>query len=846
MIYVGGRGNDDAEIMFVGEAIGPEEERLQECFIGNSGRELGLIAREIGINIQECWLTNVIRHKPPTNHMGKLDITAFITRVKKNSEGKTFFYGNYVSPVFLQHLADLRREIEIIKPKVIIALGDVAMFALTGKNGITSWRGSELWLSLPDCKHKCLIIPTFNPAFIYGNWPARRLIRRDLQRARECLPAEKPHEYSWHFILRPSFEVAMDYLETYIEHLAYGPVKLAVDIETRRGQIECIGLAHSKTEAICIPIFSVSDKSGYWSFEEECAIVNQLRLVLTHPNAEIIGHNFHYDDSYIAKSWGFSCHVKRDTMIRWHTAFLRLEKSLAFICSLLCEHYVYWKDDGKEWDSSMPEEQRWAYNCTDCVRTFEIDELIEAFLHGIGLEAPADIEQALYDPVTSMMFRGMKQDVVLKKALSKELGEEIKTRQDWMARVLGHELNTASNSRDGQMKTLFFEDLRQKKQYSRKTQELTLDDVALNKVYMREPLLRPLIRVIRQVRSLRVFKQTFTDALIDADDRIRTHFWIPGTNSTRFASKKNPFDTGANLQNIPMGNETELMEVVKAAGDIHIEELAERMSTTVDDVMLALYNPDPEHPGLADSGFIAVEGDQVRLLFSLPNIRKIFIPDEGYTLVMCDLKGADFQVMIWEADAQNLKDMLKAGLDVHSELAKITGLPRQKSKTLIHATDYSAKAPKIAESLGISVHSADKAQKAYLNFVPGVVDYQKRVVDSVTKQGYVENAFGFRCYFFDRPGDIVPEALAWIPQSTVAITINIGITNAYKHLPEVEPLLQVHDEADFQIRDELLAETMPKLHEQMLITIPYDDPLVIPLEFKTSKKSWGELEPWRG
>jgi len=96
----------------------------------------------------------------------------------------------------------------------------------------------------------------------------------------------------------------------------------------------------------------------------------------------------------------------------------------------------------------------------------------------------------------------------------------------------------------------------------------------------------------------------------------------------------------------------------------------------------------------------------------------------------------------------------------------------------------------------------------------------------------------------EKPDDVIPEALAWPPSSTVALAINKGIVNVDKNLPEFEALLQVHDEADFQIRDELLNDAMPKLDEQMRVVIPYNDPLIIPLEYKISKKSWGELEKW--
>jgi len=467
MIYVGGRGNEHAEIMFVGEAIGLDEERLGECFVGASGKELIKIIQEVGINPTQCWFTNVIRHRPPTNQQGKLDLSGWISALKKDSPGKTFFFGHYVSDLLLQHLDDLRREIEIIKPKVIVALGNVAMAMLTGKSGVTAWRGSELWLDLPNCEHKCHVVPTFNPAFIYGNWPARRLIRRDLQRANGLIGQEKKYESNWTFLLRPSFEEINRYLDNLRRELDADLTRtIAVDIETRRGQIACIGIAESKQRAVCIPFLCVERPMGYFNFDEEVEVVRLLEKILTHKNVRVIGHNFHYDQSYIAKCWGFRANVWHDTMIRWHTLFTRWEKSLSFVCSILSEHYVYWKDDGKEWDSSVPEEQYWAYNCTDCVRTFEADELIEQSLAKINLTVQADFEQSLFLPVEKMMFRGVLQDVEKKKTISKELGEEIKKRLGFLENSFGFPVNPNSPK---QMKALFYDDLKQKKIYHRKT-----------------------------------------------------------------------------------------------------------------------------------------------------------------------------------------------------------------------------------------------------------------------------------------------------------------------------------------------------------------------------------------
>jgi len=130
-------------------------------------------------------------------------------------------------------------------------------------------------------------------------------------------------------------------------------------------------------------------------------------------------------------------------------------------------------------------------------------------------------------------------------------------------------------------------------------------------------------------------------------------------------------------------------------------------------------------------------------------------------------------------------------------------------------------------------------QKRWFQMHPGIERWHRRVETQLHTKRFVENRFGYRRFYFDRVDALLPEALAWIPQSTVAITINRIWLNIYTHLPEVQVLLQVHDS---------LAGQFPKSFDQSRILpytriqIPYEDPLVIPVGMKTSDLSWGDCE----
>lgn len=238
----------------------------------------------------------------------------------------------------------------------------------------------------------------------------------------------------------------------------------------------------------------------------------------------------------------------------------------------------------------------------------------------------------------------------------------------------------------------------------------------------------------------------------------------------------------------------------------------------------------------------------------LPNIKELFIPDPGYLIADTDLDRADLQVVVWEANDEDLKAKLRAGADIHLENAKdIFGesqgkVKRPLAKAGVHATNYGASARTLARALGITVKEAEYFQSRWFAAHPGIQDWHDRVLDSIQTTRSVSNKFGFRRYYFDRIEHLLPEALAWIPQSTVAIVTNRGLKNVSNNLPQVEVLLQVHDSLVWQTKIATFQIVRPLVRKELEIVIPYDDPLIIPVGLKISATSWGDCRDceWEG
>jgi len=788
-------GPSGARIMIVGEAPGEQEVLKGEPFVGASGLELTKMLHEAGIARSECFLTNVARQRPFAN-----DISNWVAGSKKEAAefgtkpGSGYLHGKLVLAPILEGYTMLCREVEMVKPHLIIAVGNLAMWATAGQWGVTDWRGSTLESLIPGCKK---VLPIIHPAAILRQWSWRQITVQDLRRAAgEAKSGELIRPY-YETIIRPEYSFAFSKLR-HLHLLAdSAPLPLAVDIETRLGHIACIGIAWATHEALCIPLMLSGKPEGYWSEAEELGLMWELYLLLTHPNAQCIFQNGLYDLQYFLRHLRYAPRMTQDTMLSQHTCFPTLPKSLGFLSSMYCQNHRYWKDDGKEWNQKVQgEEALWTYNGEDCGRTFEIAPVLAKTVTQLGLDEVHDFQQFLVWPVLHTMNKGVRIDLKQRQKFALELSDELAKREQWFIDALGHPLNPRSPA---QLKRLFYEDFKLPVQRSRQTGEPTLNDEALNRLAEKEPLIKPLVRKILECRSIGVFLGTFVNAALDRDQRMRCSYNIAGTDTFRFASRENAFGSGTNLQNIPKGGDTD-------GGELE-----------------------------------------------LPNVRSLFIPDPGYTFFDTDLSSADLRVVVWESDEVEMKRMLAEGLDPYTEVAKefyhdksITKKDhrRQKFKSFCHGTNYLGTARGLAMRLGLSVREAENTQAWYFRRFPRIRDWQEALKEHIKRHHFVQNGFGYRCYFFDRiDDDVFRRAAAWIPQSSVGCYINRIWVRWVCFIPEVEILLQVHDSLAGQIptmdREPLLRQM---LAEAGKVSIPYSDPLIIPLGVKTSEVSWGDCE----
>jgi DNA polymerase len=831
---VKGEGPIPSRIMIVGEAPGEQEERTGVPFAGAAGQELNRMLHEVGILRSECYTTNVCKVRPADNQ-----ISNFVALSKKGVTGAhTLLRDKWCTREVHEGYAELLAEIEMVQPNIIIAFGNLALWALTGHWAITKWRGSLLRCD-PFYKPSTeadwpKVIPTIHPAAVLREWSQRAVVLNDLRRVKKHMTSRTyDNRPEWNFKVRPTFSETINTLKALTsDATAFAdPVWLDFDIETRgRGHVyvDCIGISWSAVDAICIPFMTTGNKAGYWTEDEEVQVVWRLYKLLTHPNVKVRWHNGLFDAQIVHHNWHFIPRGGQDTMISQHSLFAALPKALYFVASMYADHYIYWKDEGKI-ASDAPEEQRWKYNLQDCVYTREVGEVLKKSAAAMGLAQVDEWQQQLFYPVLNAMLRGVRVRPEVIRDMAMDVQEELSHREAFLYNVIGHSINPASPK---QMQALFYDDLKQPLIYKRtvfggKTKMApTCDDEALTKIAAREPLLKPLCNAIADIRTLNKFLNDFVLMPLDTDGRMRCSFNIAGDAggksapySYRLSSGKNPFGSGGNLQTIPS-------EKSKSAG-----KAAARGSMD----------------------------------FVLPNIRRMYGPDAGFTFFDMDLDRADLQVVVRESGEKEWIAAMDLGVDMHLlnvfVLDKMEPPPyeelvethpkyaehraprkhkREFAKVFCHATNYVGGAKTVAAHTGRSVHEIDVAQKYWFSAHPGVLRWHQRVLDHITKRRFVENAFGYRWYIFDRLEGLLPEAVAWIPQSTVGIVINKIWARFYNEIPEVQVLLQVHDSLAGQFATHRKATLIPLMLEKSKVVIPYESPLVIPTGVKISDVSWGD------
>ncbi len=733
--YVPGTGPREATLAIVGEQPGKDEVLRRKPFVGPSGKVLDSCLISAGIIRGQTYITNTIKSLEfPLKHY--LDTSKRTPVV--SVEGRAC-------------IAELKEELLYVSPNVVVVTGNVPLFALCNRTGITKWRGSIIESTLiPGLK----VVPTIHPATVLrpkNVYLNKHLIQQDLACAKEQSAFPDLRLTPRKMIINPSFQDCVDYLS----NLRTSTSVIDFDIEVVNLELFCISFAKSEFEAISIPFIRGNENS--WSPENEMTLMRLIAQILENPYIPKRGQNLVFDSHFLLRKYGIAISGPiHDTMVAQKISLPDYPAGLDFITT---EHtdMPYYKGEGKKYMKVGGElETFWAYNARDSLATAaahpnQIDQLIKQ-----GNIPTYDRHCILIPPLVYMMERGIKVDVEGMLAGRQAAEREVFDLESQLFSLVGREINYTSPK---QMKEYFYGEKNLPPYKNRKTGGITCDEKALTRIYRKG---FPEAKLVLRLRSLstKTLGTYLSLDKIDPDGRYRSQYNPVGARTGRLSSSENIFGTGGNQQNWPH------------------------------DLLKYL---------VADEGYVAYS-------FDLSQIENRIVAYVGRVIEMIEAFESGQDVHSLTAGLMFGKPPSEVTRDDHTcDLGDGTHSERFWGKKANHSLNYDISFREFALVNEMTEKEAKLITTRYHQVYPGVrSNFHAMVQRQLGQSRTLTNLFGRRRLFLNQWGrDLFKEAYAHIPQSTTADKINEqGINFIYYNQSQfapVELLRQVHDDIGFQI-----------------------------------------------
>ncbi len=474
---------------------------------------------------------------------------------------------------------------------------------------------------------------------------------------------------------------------------------------------------------------------------------------------------------------------------------------------------------------------RWSYNCYDISNTLEVLEVQTDILasEDIKLQELYRYQvDKLHPQLLYTMYRGVKVDKEQKEELyaffSKMMVDVKKSIQEaiglkWYIDEKGNIVYPFNINSPVQIKKVLGDLLGiEIKVFKGKE---TCNSAAMLEYIEDYPLYRPFLTLLLEHASLKVFTNNFLGMKLDSDDRARTQYRITGTDTGRLASTKNVWGGGANFQNLPEKGKIKLKYAIET-----------------------LEEDEEDDNSLLSS--LSYEGT-----ISLPNIKKIFLPDEGKEIADADLSGADIQIVAADSDCKWLLDFFanpkgKVYKYIASEFfqREITDEEYKTYKGIFHGTNYLMGIKKLAIMAGISESLAKELQDFYFHLNPEVKKWQEDIQKEIATKGYLTTIFGRRRWFLNKNDPMLAnKATAFKPSSTIADLVNHSWVDLVEKHKEIDVLMQTHDSltVQYDIKEASWArKAIIQCMERPLI-FP-STTIIIPADLKCSLVSYGDCK----
>lgn len=525
-------GPINAETIIVGEGPGESEVRSVNAnnpygtpYVGGSGRLLFDNLRRYGLHRANVYVTNVVKRQISLARTGNEKHVVHRDELQK-------WIG--LLKWELEHLPNV---------KTILCMGNYALEAIVGEQGVMKWRGSILDRKIGGRTVK--IVTTVNPAYALRDLKIEPMFLMDLKKLDLAVKGTyKPTTVE--SIINPTAPQALKF----IQDLRKQAKPVAYDIEVINMQTACHGISNDPSHAMCVSLRDTH--SNRYTLQEEADILLALQDLVTH--TPMVAHNGSFDSYWVWLKDHLYVPIWFDTLLAHHTLYPQLPHSLAFLTGQYTLH-PYYKDEGKFWREGGDIDSFWRYNCIDVAITLTCQMKLQKELESQGLDNFFfDHVMRAMPHLTSATVHGVAVDMEAKAAITEKVSEDVAIAQAEFHRLVG-ELTGDPDYRPNpnspsQLKTLFFDVLKLKGRGTSTDEQ--------NRKHMMahvgtSPLAKEMLTALGRFKEEDKFLSTYAESTPGPDNRMRCQYKQFGVASApgRLSSTGLLDGQGMNLQNQP-------------------------------------------------------------------------------------------------------------------------------------------------------------------------------------------------------------------------------------------------------------------------------------------------------
>lgn len=803
---VNGIGPTRPKICLVGEAPGAYEDESGLPFQGPAGRALNQILAEVGIERDACYITNVVKYRPPDNDFDRL---------------------SEIGVSLSESHEELLEELTAVRPNIIVPMGAKALTALYKSDKITQWRGSILLN-----KYGMKLVPTYHPSHLIRHDTPQYLAHVSVLDFLKI----KRHSTSREITLpRRDLRIARSSLDVHnFIQRARASSKLTIDIESHKCIPICVGFAYSKYDAISVPLYdNIGFKLSDMSSRELIECWRLVAKILQDPHWKKVGQNLKYDQQKLNMIGLIIDKVWADTSHMMHTCYSELPLNIAFIASILTDE-PFWKDEGKDFNPKKDDISRLLeYNAKDCAVEFECYEKLDSELKDLKQDQfYYTYVRRLHDFYSAIEAQGFAVDDEQRFVLQVKYESLWQRYQAELDDLAHQEINVASQPQVAKLlyETLKFRKLvkRDKKYKKGDPEKLDTSEDAIVRLlnnHCKKEGHERILRLILDIRRYRKTLGTYLNASLDYDGRMRCSYNICGTETGRTSTSK----MKAPVRPKPIGIPYQVLTKHGSIGH---------------DVRSIL---------IADKGKILIEVD-----LSQADARSVALLSRDDDTLRA-MEVLDLHRLTAALFYDLMKDIptiayLMSNPALIEEAKKrykfITDDIRQVGKKGRHAGNYDMKKARLANEIAVdarrfglnikvSEYKAGKILEAFHAFTPKIKEvFHEEVEDYVKSNGYLINAFGRKRIFFDRRDEARKEWFAQIPQSNTTDHLRSGVFRLIDRSIELQILAETHDALTFQVWEREVDQIIPLVEKEYKRPIDFSECslprgfLVIPSESK--------------